>query len=893
MTTHPAVVDNFLGMDRYRAQVIVLQSLVSIVLSYQVLITPESLLARPVQEVLVLGLLSLVAAAVLLPFRLVETRAFSIVLLLIDTTVTSSIIYLTEQRGSDLYLAYFLIILISASMRTLGQKTALSALIAASYAAILYATVGEGLLIEGHLIRISILLIMGVVYSVMSYNLELERHDRIALAEEVHERQRVEEKLRASEALLRTLYEITVQTSDWLSRLRQILQIGCSSLEMSGAMLVRAAGERYEIQAMVGGDGKIRLGCAYPMEGSYCGWTMATREPVMFSRPDESDWKPPAGDPLLDPQAFAGMTVLAGGAVYGALCFWSASPRTRTFAGYEKVFLKLCAQWIGHEIEREASEKGVRDAKEQAEAANRAKSEFLATMSHEMRTPMNAIVGMADLLGETPLSVSQKEYLGVLSRSTAHLLELIDDILDLSKVESGKLQLEQVPFNLNDVLDKCAEAMALRAQAKHLELMVSIAPDVPTDLIGDPRALRQVAWNLLGNAIKFTEQGAVHLRVTTDLASGRPGALRFAVSDTGIGIPADKHALIFERFTQADSSTTRIYGGTGLGLSIAKHLVESAGGRIWVESCVGRGTVFYFTVPFEVHGGVTEAAPGRDLDGSHVHLMIGHAPTREAVREFVTAKHAAVTESIDLQASDAMLDKAVLAGHPYRLLIMDLTDIDVDRSDEHLDFIAAARDGGTTVIVIVPDIRSPAIATCYRLGLGAYVTKPITNRKLEQVFARCVTHPGGPERAVTRTQDSGATILMAEDSADNQRLVRAYVERTGHRLDIAENGREAYRMFRTGSYDLVLMDIQMPVMDGLTAARMIREWEREAQREAVPILAFTAHASEEQVKQSLAAGCTAHITKPVRKAVLLAEIEKWLEKRRRKRPGVEDRHDSD
>lgn len=874
--TNTSMAPNILGIDRYRAQVIILQSLVSIVLSYQVLITSEAILARPVQEVLVLGLLSLVAAAVLLPFHLVETRAFCIILLLIDTTVTSSIIYLTEERGSDLYLAYFLIILISASMRTLWQKTAFSALIAGSYAAILYASLGNDLFIEGHLIRISILLIMGVVYSVMSYNLELERHDRIALVEEVNERLRAEEKLKASESLLRTLYEITVQASDWESRLCRILQIGCTSLEMSGAMLTRVTGDKYEIRTIVGEETKAHTGDVYPLEGSYCDWTIASREPMTFHAPNESDWRPPSNDPVLSPQAFAGMVIVVDGRVYGALCFWNTIGRQQAFAGYEKVFLKLCAQWIGHEIEREASDKGIRAAKEQAEAANRAKSEFLATMSHEIRTPMNAIVGMADLLGETNLSTNQKEYLGVLSRSTAHLLELIDDILDLSKVEAGKVQLERVAFDLNEVLDKCAEAMASRAQAKNLELIVSIAPDVPTDLIGDPRALRQITWNLLANAIKFTECGQVHLRVTNDLATNRAGALRFAVSDTGIGIPANKHALIFERFTQADSSTTRIYGGTGLGLSISKHLVELAGGRIWVESDVGRGTVFYFTTLFEIDSGLKDPTPCIDLSDARIHLMIKHTQTREAVREFLVAKKAAVTESTDLQASDAMFDEAVLTDNPYLFLIIDLANIDLERSPEHVQFITAARDCGTIVIVIVADVRSSAIATFYRLGLGAYVAKPITSRKLEQVFLKHIKSLHEQEHKIKSEKEAGSIILMAEDSIDNQRLVGAYLKRTNHRLEIAENGRVAYEMYRSGKYDLVLMDVQMPVMDGLTATRMIREWEKEAQRGATPILALTAHAYEEQARQSLAAGCSAHLTKPVRKATLLAEIEKWL-----------------
>ncbi|RPH80706.1 MAG: GAF domain-containing protein, partial [Nitrospiraceae bacterium] len=359
-------------LDRYRVQVVILQSLVSIVLSYQVLFTPETILARPVQEILVLGLLSLIGAAFLLPLQLVESRAFTIIMLLIDTAVTSSIIYSTNQLGSDLYLAYFLIILISASMRTLRLKIVCSAIIAALYAVILYLSLGTGLFLEGHLMRISILLIIGVVYSVMSESLEQERKGKLSLINEVNERRRAEDTLKASETLLRALHDITVDTTDWEQRLRRILTLGCSTLELSTGMVTRIVGDHYEIQQVMDHESNHPSEGRYQLRGSYCEWTTQSREAITFTSPDQSDWSPPSEDPLGTPKAFAAIAIHVNGAVYGTLSFSNKTSRARAFAGYEKTFLQLTAQWIGHELERRDSVACLRQAKERAEAASRA-----------------------------------------------------------------------------------------------------------------------------------------------------------------------------------------------------------------------------------------------------------------------------------------------------------------------------------------------------------------------------------------------------------------------------------------------------------------------------------------------------------------------------------------
>ncbi len=415
---------------------------------------------------------------------------------------------------------------------------------------------------------------------------------------------------------------------------------------------------------------------------------------------------------------------------YNATTFYD---RSRTLQG---VFA------AAHDItERKQVEAALKRATAVAESASQTKSDFLASMSHEIRTPMNAIIGIADLLAKTQLTEEQSKYVQIFRRASDNLLHLIDDILDLSKVEASQLDLERTGFSLRDLAEKVSEMVSFRAHQKHLNLVYDIDPDLPNDLIGDPTRLRQVLLNLLGNAIKFTEVGEVSFTVTRNRA--RPGDFRFTIKDTGIGIAADKLSAIFERFTQADSSTTRKYGGSGLGLTISKRLVELMGGRLSVESELGRGSNFSFSVPLEISAG----------SGSSIVNTAGENPAR-----------------------------------------------------------------------ILPALR----------------------------------------------------ILLVEDSPDNRTITLAYLQDTPYVIDIAENGTVACDKFALACYDLVLMDRQMPVMDGLTATRLIRAWESEHHRTPTPIIALTAAALKGDRGKCVEAGCTAYLTKPIKQEVLLAAILEYV-----------------
>ncbi|MDQ2731408.1 MAG: response regulator, partial [Armatimonadota bacterium] len=532
--------------------------------------------------------------------------------------------------------------------------------------------------------------------------------------------------------------------------------------------------------------------------------------------------------------------------------------------------------------DRVSAERELHAAKEAAEAATRAKSEFLANMSHEIRTPINGIIGMTELALDTSLSAEQREYLGLVKTSSDSLLSIINDILDFSKIEAGKLHIEPVDFNLRNTLADAMDTLALRAHDKNLELACDVSPDVPDAVIGDPGRLRQIIINLTGNAIKFTQEGEVVVTVQRDASDSAIASLHFQVRDTGIGIPPDRQKLIFEAFAQADSSTTRRYGGTGLGLTISSMLVELMGGSIWVESTAGEGSTFHFTIQCGLQN--VPALPRKRV---HVELLDmpalivdDNATNRRILEEMLTAWGMKPTAVEDARSALAILRKAQKSDASFPLALIDgmMPEMDGFGLAEAIKNDSLLAD--TALIMLSSAGQRTDAVRCQEIGVAAYLVKPARQSLLLETIDSVMGFSIPPEDLAGDAiiQSAGAAtqklhVLLAEDHPVNQRLAVRVLEKHGHSIVVAGNGKQALEALEREHFDVVLMDVQMPEMDGLDATRNIRR--REAGTgDHIPILAMTAHAMKGDRERCLDAGMDGYLSKPLRAKELLKEMDR-------------------
>ncbi len=705
-------------------------------------------------------------------------------------------------------------------------------------------------------------------------DLERRVEERTAeLEQEVADRQRAQEALNESEGLLRLLLDSTAEAIFGIDHDGRITFCNPATLRFLGHK-----------------NGTELLGM--------------TAHNVMHHSHSDGTFYPIEECPIVDSRVM-GVRVHSDEEV-----FWRANG-TSFAAEYWAYPIRRDGEVVGAVVtflditERKRAQAALLEAKEAAEAGSRAKSEFLANMSHEIRTPMNGIIGMTELTLDTQVTPEQRDYLNLVKSSADSLLHVINDILDFSKIEAGKLELEKTEFEIRDLFRDILKTLAQRTGDKPLEVCARVSPKVPRALIGDPTRLRQIVVNLVGNAIKFTEEGNIVLDTELESSTGDGARLHISVSDTGMGIPIEKQNVIFDSFAQVDGSTTRRFGGTGLGLTISRQLVDLMGGRIWVESEIGKGSTFHFTCNLQCGTAAAsrqEQVAGRTLPGVNVLVVDSNEINRKIFSEMLKNWGMNAVQAESGRGALELLQTAKNAGHAFAIVLLDAEMPEVDGFQIFQQIQSDPGLAGTAILLLSMKRQLADRERCREIGAKYYLTKPIGQSELLDAILLSLGQDAIEEGMIDpltllreKPKSRLLNILLAEDNAVNQKLAMRLLEKAGHRISLARTGLEAIAAWESAAdpeFDLLLMDIQMPELDGMEATAAIRSREKNSGKH-IPIVAMTAHAMRGDKEKCLANGMDGYVSKPIHPTALFAEIDRCLGASEGSNPVTENIHNSE